>query len=119
MLHPKPNPAPLWLAGLLLLVWSSALSAGTPASSTAAELYFKPPQFTGPVISPDDHRIGFISQIDGRAGLFKIDRATGQIQTLFTAGEGELARFWWSGNRRVLIAARGVRAIEYFVLDLN
>ena len=123
-MDPTTSPYRLPKIVLLLAVAFGAAHLGAapttaPVSSTGAEIYFKPPQFTGPVISPDGHSIGFISQVDGRAGLFKIDRTSGQIQTLFTAGEGELARFWWAGNQRVLIAARGVRAIEYFVLDLN
>lgn len=99
--------------------WLAAAPAFPPASPPAAELYFKPPQFTAPAISPDGRSLGFIAQSEGRACVFKLDRTTGQIQTVFSAGEGEIERFWWIGNKRMLISARGVRAIEYFVQELS
>ncbi len=116
---PYPKSRPFSLAWLILLLATPVLPAGTPAASPNAELYFKAPQYTGPAISPDGHSLGFIMQSNGTAGLFKMDRATGRLRPSSAAGEGEIARFWWTGNKRVLIAARGVRSIEYFVEDLS
>ena len=81
--------------------------------------FFQTPDFTAPAISPDGKNIAFIARQNGHASLFRLDRATGQLQGLFTAGEGEVARFWWIGSQRMLIAGLGAEGREYFVMDLD
>ena len=119
------SPPQSKLSGIALLIlaglWGGAL-AGAPAATSAppvgGEVYFKLPEFDAPAISPDGRNIGFIAQNNGHACLFKLDRSTGQIQGLFSAGDGDVGAFWWVGNQRVLIEGFGEENTEYFVQDL-
>lgn len=90
-----------------------------PVSVAGAALYFNPPDFTAPAVTPDGRSVGFIAQSGGHACLFKLDRATGQIEGVFSAGEGDVDAFWWVGNKRVLVAGNGEEGREYFVQDLT
>lgn len=114
----RPGIALLLLAALSAPVLPAAHSA-TPAAPSAAEVYFKLPEFDAPAISPDGRSIGFIAQSNGHSCLFKIDRLTGQIQGLFSAGEGDVGAFWWIGDKRVLVQGFGAENTEYFVQELT
>ena len=109
-----------WLS--LAVFTAAALAAApnaTPAPLEPGEIYFKQPEFTAPAVSPDGKSIGFIAKNNGLPCLFKLDRATGQIQGLFSAGEGDVEAFWWVGNEHVLVCAHGEEGLEYFAQDLK
>ena len=122
MVYSTPNFTRLGIALLSLAVFRppvlTAAPKPAPAPPLPAEIYFKPPEFTAPAISPDGKNIAFIAQSDGHARLFRLDLQTGKISGLFSAGQGDVERFWWTGSERVLLAGRGRSNLEYFVQDL-
>lgn len=111
------------LAGsLMLALLLGRLDAQTPPPGSTnvipAVAFFEPPDFYAPALSPNGQFIGFIGRIKGHACLFTLDRTSGKIQGLFSPGQGQVERFWWKGDHRVLIAARG-QSLEYFVQEVD
>ncbi len=123
MAYPATLPRTYPIALLLLVACFTshpalAAKAPVPAPALAGEVYFKPPEFTAPAISPDGKNVVFIAQLNGHACLFRLELQTGQISGLFSAGDGDVETFWWTGSDRVLLAGRGISGREYFVQDL-
>ncbi len=112
-----PRLALLVLSALPAITLPAA-PAEAPKPALGADLFFKSPEFTAPAISPDGRNVGFIAQSNGHACLFRLDLQTGQMAGIFSAGEGDVEAFWWTGNDRVLIAARGRDNLTYLVQDL-
>ncbi len=122
MANPTTLPRTTALLLLLALLAATKLSAATapaPAPPLPGEIYFKPPEFDAPAISPDGKNVAFIAQSNGHACLFRLDLQSGQISGIFSAGKGDVERFWWTGSQRVLLAGRGQSNLEYFVQDLG
>ena len=103
---------------VLLAVGAPVLRSESSQPSPSADLFFKPDEFSWPAISPDGKNIGFIAQSGGHGCLFRLDLESGQISGVFSAGEGDVEAFWWTGNKRVLIAARGRDNLTYLIQDL-
>jgi dipeptidyl aminopeptidase/acylaminoacyl peptidase len=123
MAHPTTLPRTVPIAFSLLLACFAgpllpAAKAPVPAPPLAGEVYFKPPEFADPAISLDGKNIAFIAQLNGHACLFRLELKTGQVSGLFSAGEGDVETFWWTGSDRVLLAGRGRSGREYVIQDL-
>src|SRR4051812_42799560 len=106
---PGTTPRTWMLLTFLLITASSPCVGSRQAASPPlpGEVYFKAPEFTSPAISPDGKNVAFIAQNNGRACLFRLELKTGQVSGLFSAGEGDVETFWWTGSNRVLLAGRG------------
>jgi hypothetical protein len=105
--------------GLLLGSLQAQTPPVRPAESIPAVAFFQPADFTSPALSPDGRYIGFIGRRNGHACLFLLERTTGKIQLLFSPGKGHVERFWWKGDRRLLLTGQSGHAPMYFVEDLD
>lgn len=94
-----------------LLIASAALCRGVaadPASPPGADIFFAPPTFRLPSLSPDGSKLCALTRFDDRHyALTLISLTSKQVTTLIKADELTVVSYWWKSDDLLLAMIEG------------
>lgn len=90
------------LAALLGPALVQASDPPTAPGSIPVAAFFRPAEYGQVALSPDGKTLAALAPLDGRPNLVTIDLAQRKPRILTTLKDGEVQRFWWLNDRRLL-----------------
>ncbi|MDP3073876.1 MAG: prolyl oligopeptidase family serine peptidase [Opitutaceae bacterium] len=97
------------LLGLLLLgAKAVCATAAEPSAPASSEVFFAPPSFMLPKLSPDGSKLCALTRFDDRHyALTLINLASKQAKTVVRAEELTVINYWWKGDDLLLAMLEG------------
>lgn len=124
MLHPSARIARFSRSLVPLLLLAISMAAPQPGMGAealpAAELFFAPPIFLKPQLSPDGSKVCALTRFDkGHQALTMIDLAAKRTRTLVKSPGMSVINYWWKGeNLFLLLVESDEGEREFQSLDL-